>query len=261
MRTILFFSYKGGVGRSLALCNIAAALCRKGRKVGIVDLDVEAPSIHIHLKKVIDISKEKDPLAADILTLFRNDPEGLTPQGVTEALMTVRTPWPSVLCKIIPCFGREYDLDALQKVWKEKVHLLNSIVKMFGDKEGLDFLLLDARSGYTEQAVLAAFNSDEVIAVTKADNVSIPGLKMMLNLFKEKPMRIHLLVSSLPQHIRESDKRIVNFVKALGIRSKPIITRFIPEWYFGGEVIWEPDSSQKVIVKPYDELVRKLIKS
>jgi cellulose biosynthesis protein BcsQ len=38
-----FYSYKGGVGRSMALAHCAAEMARRGRKVLIIDLDLEAP--------------------------------------------------------------------------------------------------------------------------------------------------------------------------------------------------------------------------
>ena len=40
-----FYSYKGGVGRSLALANIAALLVRRGRRVVLIDFDLEAPGL------------------------------------------------------------------------------------------------------------------------------------------------------------------------------------------------------------------------
>lgn len=45
-RFIAFYSYKGGVGRSLALANLAYVLAREGRKVLIIDFDLEAPGQH-----------------------------------------------------------------------------------------------------------------------------------------------------------------------------------------------------------------------
>lgn len=45
-RIIGFYSYKGGVGRSLALAHCAVELARQGRKVLIIDLDLEAPGQH-----------------------------------------------------------------------------------------------------------------------------------------------------------------------------------------------------------------------
>jgi MinD-like ATPase involved in chromosome partitioning or flagellar assembly len=42
---VTFYSYKGGVGRSMALANIAVLLARRGLKVLVVDWDLEAPGI------------------------------------------------------------------------------------------------------------------------------------------------------------------------------------------------------------------------
>ena len=38
-----FYSYKGGVGRSMAMANVGEWLCRQGLRVAMVDWDLEAP--------------------------------------------------------------------------------------------------------------------------------------------------------------------------------------------------------------------------
>jgi len=40
-----FYSYKGGVGRSLALANVAALLVKRGHRVVLFDFDLEAPGL------------------------------------------------------------------------------------------------------------------------------------------------------------------------------------------------------------------------
>ncbi|HTU20137.1 MAG TPA: ParA family protein [Gemmataceae bacterium] len=45
MYTITFYSFKGGVGRTMALVNVAAELAKMGRKVLVVDFDLEAPGL------------------------------------------------------------------------------------------------------------------------------------------------------------------------------------------------------------------------
>jgi MinD-like ATPase involved in chromosome partitioning or flagellar assembly len=42
---VSFYSYKGGVGRSMALANLATLLARKGRRVLMIDFDLEAPGL------------------------------------------------------------------------------------------------------------------------------------------------------------------------------------------------------------------------
>ena len=45
MHTVTFYSFKGGVGRTLSLVNIGVELAKSGRKVLLVDFDLEAPGI------------------------------------------------------------------------------------------------------------------------------------------------------------------------------------------------------------------------
>ena len=45
MYVVTFYSFKGGVGRSMALVNVAADLTRRGKRVMIVDFDLEAPGL------------------------------------------------------------------------------------------------------------------------------------------------------------------------------------------------------------------------
>ena len=45
MYTVTFYSYKGGVGRTMALMNVGLELAQLGRRVLLVDFDLEAPSL------------------------------------------------------------------------------------------------------------------------------------------------------------------------------------------------------------------------
>lgn len=45
MYIVTFYSFKGGVGRTLALMNVAAQLVRSGKTVLVVDFDLEAPGL------------------------------------------------------------------------------------------------------------------------------------------------------------------------------------------------------------------------
>jgi len=45
-RITTFYSYKGGVGRSMAVANLAVVLARRARRVLVVDFDLDAPGIH-----------------------------------------------------------------------------------------------------------------------------------------------------------------------------------------------------------------------
>ena len=49
---VTFYSYKGGVGRSQLLANLASYLCHyHGRKILLIDWDLEAPGINFFFEK------------------------------------------------------------------------------------------------------------------------------------------------------------------------------------------------------------------
>jgi len=45
MFTSTFYSFKGGVGRTLSLINVAYELVARGNKVTVIDFDLEAPGM------------------------------------------------------------------------------------------------------------------------------------------------------------------------------------------------------------------------
>ena len=45
MRAVTFYSYKGGVGRTLACANFGLYLAKMGQKVVLMDMDFEAPGL------------------------------------------------------------------------------------------------------------------------------------------------------------------------------------------------------------------------
>ncbi len=78
-QTVTFYSYKGGVGRSMALVNIACLAAKEKKKVLLIDCDLEAPGLHQFFK-----APDETPGFIDLVTDFaqwiktdtENDEEG-----------------------------------------------------------------------------------------------------------------------------------------------------------------------------------------
>jgi MinD-like ATPase involved in chromosome partitioning or flagellar assembly len=49
-RVVTFYSYKGGVGRTMALANVAWILASNGKRVLVADWDLETPGLHRYLR-------------------------------------------------------------------------------------------------------------------------------------------------------------------------------------------------------------------
>jgi cellulose biosynthesis protein BcsQ len=61
-KIITFYSYKGGVGRSMTVANVGVLLSQWGYNVLLVDFDLEAPGLHTFFRPFIDLAcvKERD---------------------------------------------------------------------------------------------------------------------------------------------------------------------------------------------------------
>ncbi len=55
-RVVTFYSYKGGTGRTMALANVAWILAASGRRVLVVDWDLESPGLHRFFLPFLDES-------------------------------------------------------------------------------------------------------------------------------------------------------------------------------------------------------------
>ncbi len=49
-RVVTFYSFKGGVGRTQALADVAVLLARYGHRVLMVDWDLEAPGLESYFR-------------------------------------------------------------------------------------------------------------------------------------------------------------------------------------------------------------------
>jgi cellulose biosynthesis protein BcsQ len=62
-----FYSFKGGVGRSMAVLNVAYALAGRGRNVLVLDMDLEAPGLSGFLRRKQEIGKLADCDVIDLV--------------------------------------------------------------------------------------------------------------------------------------------------------------------------------------------------
>jgi len=72
-RIVTFYSYKGGVGRSMALANVAAALAKWDYKTLVIDWDLEAPGLENYFAGYLDLEKVRSKSGViDLLRLQLN---------------------------------------------------------------------------------------------------------------------------------------------------------------------------------------------
>ena len=180
MKTITFYSYKGGVGRTLALVNIAKRLAEFGKTVCLLDFDLEAPGL-IHKYHNQIIGKVKQGLVDYIYEFTVND---IVPKSILEYSVKV---WGSNDRKgnsnitLIPAGDSEKG-----DYWKKLSRINWWDLFYEDDSEGIpffldlkakieseikpDYLLIDTRTGVTEVSSITMSLLADSIAIFAANN-------------------------------------------------------------------------------------------
>ena len=215
MTALSFFSYKGGVGRTMALTNLAMRLVEFGKSVFIIDFDLEAPGVPYKLDNVwpdeiktglvdyiyeFSANGKIDALNKYVMPLRKNNAGDasmwLMPAGNTDMddywSKLSRINWYN-LFYTEGGKGLRFFLDLKEKIRKEY---------------NPDFILIDSRTGITElSGISLKILADEVVVLFVNNEENIDGTQKVLSfLFEEKKDakeqldKISLILTRVPQH-------------------------------------------------------------
>jgi WD40 repeat protein/MinD-like ATPase involved in chromosome partitioning or flagellar assembly len=176
---VTFYSYKGGVGRSMALANVATLLAGLGKKVLAVDWDLEAPGLEAYFGPLVSGSRIKTEGVVDLLSAVAAG----TRLPWANSLLRVRPPGGGPEIDILGA-GRD-DADYGKKLraldWArlfEEQRLGNYLEDLRREwAEKYDFVLVDSRTGITDIGGICTIHlPDVVVALFTANEQSIQGI-------------------------------------------------------------------------------------
>jgi len=183
-RTVTFYSFKGGVGRTTALTHVASILAMRGLKVVAVDLDLEAPGLStaFNLKPqpkygIVDYFYERSYL-----------PDGVEPSiSIAEILGEVRVPNATGRLFVVPagCLTLDYiskvdDLHATTVIDGNK-SLWSVFKKEIYEQLKPDILLVDSRTGINQWGGLSLIKAaDEAIIFLFPNEQNRQGIEVLL---------------------------------------------------------------------------------
>ncbi|MCI0471946.1 MAG: AAA family ATPase, partial [Candidatus Aminicenantes bacterium] len=164
---ITFYSYKGGVGRTMALANIAVLLSQWGYKTLMIDWDLEAPGLENFFKDYIDLEQTtKQKGLIDILTSVPQNPDLWEDLSITINIPNGKEPLHFLTAgeRSSDYFRRVMDFDI--SAFYEKKDGGNFIEAMRSKwKEKYDFILVDSRTGITDNGGICTIQLPDVLAL------------------------------------------------------------------------------------------------
>jgi len=206
-----FYSFKGGVGRSMAVLNVAYALAAKGRHVLVLDMDLEAPGLSGFLHRKTEIAGFAECDMVDLVRWASSASlplDRLTFPPSTNYVVTIPSEKmeniPRVLSElghldIIPVEEERdyyerltslamgaYDQEALirtgsvLRAWLKSLRFAIDVPDYYGPEyersTSYDYVLVDSRTGITETGGLCIGPlSDQLIVLTALNDQNVQG--------------------------------------------------------------------------------------
>ncbi len=173
---ITFYSYKGGVGRTFTLANVAALLSLWGYKVLCIDWDLEAPGLHLYFKPWMT---KKDSYG--LLELIQAYVDGLEPDW-QDFLMEVAIPGSPQSLFLMQ--AGSLDATYVQRMqtldWNllYEEHQLGDFVEWLREawKDNFDFILIDSRTGITDTGSICTVQLPDILMlILTANSQSLDG--------------------------------------------------------------------------------------
>ncbi len=219
-KRVCFYSFKGGVGRTTAVVMSAIELARQGKKIVIIDFDLEAPGIaslfpeesmsqYGLLDLLLESNVYSDEIKIDEYIYPVGDYCHVGQMGgeiyVMPAYGKVTKQNPDLYCKSL----MRFDLDI--PAYEEAVTPVDHLLSMLDGFLGPDFMFIDTRAGihqiggmtltrYTDLALLFFYGSPQ----------NIEGMKMAIPVLQKKQVPFVLINSKVPanEQLAEQEKRV-----------------------------------------------------
>lgn len=189
MKTITFYSYKGGVGRSLALVNIATRLAEFGKKVCVIDFDLEAPGLHLKFPVSRGNLKRTNKGIVDYVYDFSQ--KGILQKNIKDFCVEVDISKSSKSLSLITAGNtdsKDYWMKLSSINWYDLIYENpNGLAFFLHLKEIIkkeikpDFLLIDSRTGISEMSgITLSLLADEIVIVAANNKENLSGANKII---------------------------------------------------------------------------------
>ena len=272
MYTTTFYSFKGGVGRSMALVNVAVELANRGRGVLVVDFDLEAPGLD-----TFDVTTPRDqvPGMVDFVSEYLNS--GQAPDA---ARFISETPtdfgdaggrlW------IMPSGRHATYAKRLNQIdWgvlyaeRDGYLLFEDLKEQWRQAINPDYVLIDSRTGHTDIGGICTRQlPDAVVILFLPNEQNLRGLSRVVRDIRSeaeeprnKNVELHFVMSNVPDLDDEDrilDDKIRAFQKQLRFRREPLMIHRYDSLSLLNQVVFTKDRPRSRLAQEFIELVREI---
>jgi MinD-like ATPase involved in chromosome partitioning or flagellar assembly len=234
-------SFKGGTGKSTITANLAVTLAQLGKRVGVVDLDLEGPGLHVifgisdtDVKATInDVLQRGVPISQAVLDLtsrIRLKDGGL-----------IFCPAGHKLEEILKIIDTGFNLNTFKNV-------LDELSRTFQ----LDYLLIDSHPGIEKDTLLSMALCDYLVLISRVDQQDLFGSGVITEVAGQLRKPVVLILNMVPSSVSEKESKKISD-RLAQLFNLDVLTA-LP---FNSDVLENLSKGVFVLERPKDPLTRK----
>ena len=264
-----FYSFKGGVGRTMALVNAAVELAQRGRKVLAVDFDLEAPGLDTFeaLCAPPGSAGIVDFVSEYLATGQAQDVERfVTPSTTVDGLWIM----PSGSQQGYAAIFGGIDWNGLYEQHSGYL-LFEDLKEQWRKVVQPDYVLIDSRTGHTDTCGICTRQLPDAVTLLFFPNEqNLRGLaKVVRDIRSEaevpqgRPIDTHFVMSNVPDLDDEDDilqRMLARFTAELGMEDEPQVIHRYDSLSLVNQVVFTRDRPKSRLAKEYCGVVDLVVR-
>ncbi|HEX9197480.1 MAG TPA: MinD/ParA family protein [Candidatus Bathyarchaeia archaeon] len=234
-------SFKGGTGKSTISANLAVTLAQLGKRVGVIDLDLEGPGLHVifgvsdtDIRATInDVLQHRVQISQAVLDL--------TSKIQLKAGCLVFCPAGHKLDEILSILDTGFNLYTFKKV-------LEDLARDYH----LDYLLIDSHPGIEKDTLLSMALCDYLVLISRVDQQDLFGSGVMTEVASQLQKPVVLILNMVPSSV--SEKEASKIADRLAELFHLHVLTALP---FNSDVLENLSKGVFVLEKPKDPLTKR----
>jgi len=195
-RIISVHSFRGGTGKSNTTANVASLLAAEGRRIAVVDTDIQSPGIHVLF------GLDEDTMNYSLNDYLRGECE------IREAAYDVTSNVGGTIDGQIFLIPSSIKSGEIMRVLKEgyDVGVLNDGFNQILTDLDLDALVIDTHPGMGEETLLSIAMSDSLAIILRPDQQDYQGTGVTVEVARKLDVpNLFLVINKVPSTLDFAD--------------------------------------------------------
>jgi len=275
MYVMTFYSFKGGVGRTMALLNVAGELIRGGRTVLVVDFDLEAPGIDTYklprpttnTPGIVEYVTEylNTGKAPSCSNFFYESPDIVKGNGRLLIMPSGRQQRPEYAAELAAIDWQDLYAN------REGFLLFENLRAEWKNKLQPDYVLIDSRTGHTDVTGICTRQLPDAVAVFfHPDEQNRRGLTSVVQQIRQeatsprqKEIKLYFVMSNVPD-LDDEDEILAHSMEqsreSLGYRELTAVIHRYNSLALLNQVVFTIERPKSRLAAEYRALVDELVK-